>query len=65
MIDVADGAVISFARCCRPIPGDPIIAHISAGRGLVVHTDTCKNIAEMRDNAEKCLMVNSSPDVSG
>ncbi|MBK8674931.1 MAG: bifunctional GTP diphosphokinase/guanosine-3',5'-bis pyrophosphate 3'-pyrophosphohydrolase [Cellvibrionales bacterium] len=65
MIDVADGAVISFARCCRPIPGDPIIAHISAGRGLVVHTDTCKNIAEMRDNAEKCLMVNWSPDVSG
>lgn len=65
MIDVADGAVISFARCCRPIPGDPIIAHISAGRGLVVHTDVCKNIAEMRNNTEKCLMVNWSPDVSG
>ncbi len=65
MIDVADGAVISFARCCRPIPGDPIIAHISAGRGLVVHTDTCKNIADIRDNTEKCLMVNWSPDVSG
>ena len=30
-----------------------------------MHTDTCKNIAEMRDNAEKCLMVNWSPDVSG
>jgi guanosine-3',5'-bis(diphosphate) 3'-pyrophosphohydrolase len=65
MIDVADGAVISFARCCRPIPGDPIIAHISAGRGLVVHTDVCKNIADIRDNTEKCLMVNWSPDVSG
>lgn len=65
MIDVADGAVISFARCCRPIPGDPIVAHISAGRGLVVHTDTCKNITDIRDNAEKCLMVNWSPDVSG
>lgn len=65
MIDVADGMVISFARCCRPIPGDPIIAHISAGRGLVVHTDNCKNIAEMRENPEKCLIVNWSPDVSG
>ncbi|MCC7517083.1 MAG: bifunctional GTP diphosphokinase/guanosine-3',5'-bis pyrophosphate 3'-pyrophosphohydrolase [Pseudomonadales bacterium] len=65
MIDVADGAVISFARCCRPIPGDPIIAHISAGRGLVVHTDTCKNIADMRNNPEKCLIVNWSPDVNG
>jgi guanosine-3',5'-bis(diphosphate) 3'-pyrophosphohydrolase len=65
MIDVADGTVISFARCCRPIPGDPIIAHISAGRGLVVHTDNCKNIAEMRENPEKCLIVNWSPDVRG
>ncbi len=65
MIDVADGMVISFARCCRPIPGDPIIAHISAGRGLVIHTDNCKNIAEMRHNPEKCMPVNWSPDVSG
>ncbi len=65
MIDVADGMVISFAKCCRPIPGDPIIAHISAGRGLVVHTDTCKNIADMRENPEKCMIVNWSPDVAG
>lgn len=65
MIDVADGMVISFAKCCRPIPGDPIIAHMSAGRGLVVHTDNCKNIADMRSNPEKCMIVNWSPDVSG
>jgi guanosine-3',5'-bis(diphosphate) 3'-pyrophosphohydrolase len=65
MIDVADGMVISFAKCCRPIPGDPIVAHMSAGRGLVVHTDNCKNIAELRENPEKCMIVNWSPDVSG
>jgi (p)ppGpp synthase/HD superfamily hydrolase len=65
MIDVADGTVISFARCCRPIPGDPIVAHISAGRGLVVHADSCKNIMEMRENPEKCIIVNWSPDVRG
>ena len=65
MIDVADGMVISFAKCCRPIPGDPVVAHISAGRGLVVHTDTCKNIADVLHNPEKCMIVNWSPDVSG
>ncbi len=65
MIDLADGMVISFAKCCRPIPGDPIIAHISAGRGLVVHMDTCKNIADMRSDPDKCLVVNWSPDVRG
>ncbi|WP_252402844.1 hypothetical protein, partial [Escherichia coli] len=31
----ADGVLISFAKCCRPIPGDPIVAHISPGKGLV------------------------------
>lgn len=65
MIDVADGQVIHFARCCRPIPGDPIVAIISAGRGLVVHTDNCKNIAETREHPEKCVIVNWSPDVQG
>lgn len=65
MIDVADGMVISFAKCCRPIPGDPIIAHISAGRGLVVHMDSCKNITDIRHNPEKCMIVNWSPDVAG
>lgn len=65
MIDVADGMVISFAKCCRPIPGDPIIAHISAGRGLVIHADHCNNIADMRHNPEKCMAVNWSPEVRG
>ena len=29
----ADGVLITFAKCCRPIPGDPIIAHVSPGKG--------------------------------
>ncbi len=65
MIDLADGMVISFSKCCRPIPGDPIVAHISAGRGLVVHIDSCKNISDIRHNPEKCMPVSWSPDVTG
>ncbi|MBB3169871.1 bifunctional GTP diphosphokinase/guanosine-3',5'-bis pyrophosphate 3'-pyrophosphohydrolase [Simiduia aestuariiviva] len=65
MIESADGMMISFARCCRPIPGDPIVGHISAGKGLVVHHDTCRNIIELRENPEKIAMVNWSPDVRG
>lgn len=65
MIDVADGLVISFARCCRPIPGDPVVGHFSTGRGIVVHVDTCKNIADIRHNPEKCMAVNWSPEVNG
>src|SRR4051812_39336273 len=33
-----EGLAIQFAPCCRPIPGDPIIAQIKKGQGLVVHT---------------------------
>ncbi|WP_439136123.1 bifunctional GTP diphosphokinase/guanosine-3',5'-bis pyrophosphate 3'-pyrophosphohydrolase [Pseudomaricurvus sp.] len=65
MIDSTDGLMISFARCCRPIPGDPIIGHISAGKGLVVHRDTCRNISELRHNPEKISAVNWAPTVTG
>jgi GTP diphosphokinase / guanosine-3',5'-bis(diphosphate) 3'-diphosphatase len=64
-IDSAEGMMISYARCCRPIPGDPIIGHISSGKGLVIHQDTCRNIAEIRNNPEKISLVNWAPTVSG
>jgi guanosine-3',5'-bis(diphosphate) 3'-pyrophosphohydrolase len=64
-IDSAEGMMISFARCCRPIPGDPIIGHISSGKGLVIHQDTCRNIADLRNNPEKISQVNWAANVSG
>ena len=33
--------VVRFAKCCSPVPGDPIVAFISRGRGVIVHTRTC------------------------
>ncbi len=36
--------LITFAKCCRPIPGDPIIAHVRHGKGLVIHHESCRNI---------------------
>jgi guanosine-3',5'-bis(diphosphate) 3'-pyrophosphohydrolase len=64
-IDSAEGMMISFARCCRPIPGDPIIGHISSGKGLVIHQDTCRNIADLRNSPDKISQVNWAPNVSG
>lgn len=64
-IDSTEGMIVSFARCCRPIPGDPILGHISAGKGLVIHQENCKNIAEIRHNPEKISPVNWAPSVSG
>jgi len=53
----ADGVLITFAKCCRPIPGDPIVAHVSPGKGLVVHHDSCRNIRGYQKEAEKFMPV--------
>lgn len=60
-----EGAVINYAKCCRPIPGDPIVGFITAGRGIVIHTQNCKNVAEFRGKPEKWLDVKWEDDVQG
>ena len=46
----AEGLLVSFAKCCRPIPGDDIIAHVSPGKGLVIHRRECKNVRGHEDD---------------
>jgi guanosine-3',5'-bis(diphosphate) 3'-pyrophosphohydrolase len=45
--------VVSYAKCCRPVPGDPVVAHFSQGRGLVVHRTSCKNMNDPQHNNRK------------
>ena len=61
----SEGMVMNYAKCCHPIPGDPIVGHISSGRGMVIHTDDCNNIAEIIDNPDKCIAVTWDPNVEG
>lgn len=64
-IDSSDSLLISFARCCRPIPGDPIVGHLSTGKGIVVHRDSCKNIIDLRNKKENISQTNWSLRISG
>lgn len=52
-----EGTVVSFAKCCRPIPGDRILGYLSAGRGIMIHTQNCKNMPEYRKHPEKWIDV--------
>jgi GTP diphosphokinase / guanosine-3',5'-bis(diphosphate) 3'-diphosphatase len=52
-----EGMVVNFPKCCYPIPGDPIIGFASAGRGIVIHNQSCKNIAEFKNQPEKWFNV--------
>jgi len=53
----AEGMLVSYANCCRPIPGDPIIAHLSPGKGLVIHIASCANIMGFEREKDKYLNV--------
>ncbi|KAA8997406.1 bifunctional GTP diphosphokinase/guanosine-3',5'-bis pyrophosphate 3'-pyrophosphohydrolase [Affinibrenneria salicis] len=53
----ADGVLLTFAKCCRPIPGDPIIAYVSPGKGLVIHHESCRNIRGYQKEPEKYMAV--------
>lgn len=46
-INGTEGMVVSYGRCCHPIPGDQIVAKLSKGRGIVVHREGCKNLEEV------------------
>lgn len=59
-----EGLVVSFAKCCSPIPGDPILGYVSSGRGLVIHTENCRNVEDYRDNPEKCVFLNWDKEIS-
>jgi len=42
-----DDVLVQFAKCCNPLPGDPIVGFISRGRGAIVHTVDCPNVVHL------------------
>ncbi len=60
-----EGIVVSYARCCWPIPGDAVLGFLSSGRGIVVHVEDCPNVAESRKHAEKWIDVQWAPRIEG
>lgn len=58
----SEGMALQFAKCCHPIPGDPIIGYVKKGQGLVVHTHDCEVARKMRGDPDKWLDVEWAPD---
>jgi len=59
-----EGMVVSFAKCCRPVPGDAISGFVSSGKGIVIHQRSCPNITE-RGKEDRQLSVQWSEHVEG
>ena len=64
-ISGSEGLVLSYAACCKPIPGDNIIAHFSNQKGIVIHTERCKNMTALRKDPAHCAPVQWEKDVVG
>ncbi len=60
-----EGAVVNYAKCCRPIPGDPVLGFLTAGRGITVHTEDCPNVAEYRKHPEKWIDIQWESGIDG
>lgn len=60
-----EGMVVAYAKCCHPIPGDTIIGFLSAGRGIVIHRESCKNVAEISRAPEKYIFIQWADKVEG
>jgi len=58
----SEGMAVQFAKCCNPIPGDPITGFMKKGQGLVVHTHDCPTAAKSRSDPEKWLDVEWAPE---
>jgi (p)ppGpp synthase/HD superfamily hydrolase len=57
-----EGMVVSYAKCCHPIPGDSIIGIMTAGKGLVVHYIKCRNTRREKHSRDKWIHVNWASD---
>ncbi len=52
-----DNVLVQFARCCQPVPGDPIFGYVTRGRGVSVHRLDCPNAAKLLQEAERRVEV--------
>ncbi len=58
-----EGMVISYGKCCYPIPGDDVMGYMSRGRGVVVHRTNCRNLQNFQKHSEKWISVRWEEDI--
>jgi len=65
IIKGTEGMVVTLAKCCHPIPGDPIIGFFNPGKGIVVHHSDCRNSNEVRKQQTNWLDVEWCQETQG
>ena len=52
-----EGVVVTYAKCCHPIPGDSIVGVLNSGKGLVIHRNLCRNVTGQADKGDKSILL--------
>ena len=52
-VDGVGDVMLRLAKCCRPVPGDPIVGYVSLGRGITIHRDDCPNVGVLRKDPDR------------
>jgi RelA/SpoT family (p)ppGpp synthetase len=60
-----EGFMLTYAKCCHPIPGDPIEGYLSSEKGVVVHRERCNNLNDMRDATDRLVALRWDDQVEG
>lgn len=60
----SEGMAVQIARCCRPIPGDPIVGHMRKGSGLMIHAHDCPTLRRNRKDGDQWMDVEWERDTS-
>jgi GTP pyrophosphokinase len=60
----APDILVKLAKCCTPVPGDPIVGFVTRGAGVSVHQADCHNVASLLNEPERMVDVEWAPSSS-
>jgi GTP diphosphokinase / guanosine-3',5'-bis(diphosphate) 3'-diphosphatase len=63
-VEGVEDVMLRIAKCCRPVPGDPIVGYISLGKGITIHHENCPNAVALRKNPERFAKVEWEGDTT-
>lgn len=62
-VNGSEGMLISYAKCCSPIPGDPIVGYVQVDKGIIIHHRGCPNIQDHLSNPERYIRMSWSKEI--